>query len=362
MKKKILGLVLCTLMVISLIGCGKTNEGGNDIGSSAENNRAVVELPTEYNQTSDTITFNTAVNFPEEILNSGMKVITASPQEINSDKAFEVLMGNTEIRDYGEVGGELWYEGEDDSVLTIDPYNLAYGTRFSTYVCSAFRLQQGYSDYNAYKYSTDNEFNFATQEQAFEAVKSALLSMGIDIGDQYVCYALDHTIMQEEEYLMDINGQEATAQYKDQWTEDDDSYYFIINQSFDDIPSYHVYYEAFPMVAEENAPVQVIYNKDGIQFLNIERVFSFTEGNGVYELKNFSDIAQVIQNKYGMILGSSTYEVTSATLYYMENKIADNQYEVLPVWIINTVDNLTGKILQDVVNAQTAEEIIWEEK
>ena len=46
----------------------------------------------------------------------------------------------------------------------------------------------------------------------------------------------------------------------------------------------------------------------------------------------------------------------------MENKMNDKQYEVIPVWIFNTEDKETGKTLQDIVNAETGKEIIWEEK
>ena len=34
----------------------------------------------------------------------------------------------------------------------------------------------------------------------------------------------------------------------------------------------------------------------------------------------------------------------------------------IPVWIFNTEDNKMGKTLQDIVNAETGKEIIWEEK
>ncbi len=105
-----------------------------------------------------------------------------------------------------------------------------------------------------------------------------------------------------------------------------------------------------------------MYNKDGIQFLQLEKVFTFTEQEGNYDLKPFEEIAEVIETKYGMLLDGSTYSVNQATLYYMENKVNDEQYEVIPVWIFNTEDNETGKTLQDIVNAETGKEIVWEEK
>ena len=105
-----------------------------------------------------------------------------------------------------------------------------------------------------------------------------------------------------------------------------------------------------------------MYNQDGIQFLQLEKVFTFTEQEGNYDLKPFEKMAEVIEMKYGMLLDGSTYSVNQAVLYYMENKAGGGQYEVLPVWIFNTTDNGTGKKLQDIVDAQTGEEILWEER
>ena len=187
-------------------------------------------------------------------------------------------------------------------------------------------------------------------------------TMGIGIEEQYKCYVLEHSMLQSEEYAMDISGNVDQASYKGSWTQDDDAYYFVINQKYSDTPAYHVFYDSFPLAADENAPVQVLYNKDGIQFLQLEKVFTFTEQENNYDLKPFEEIAQVIETKYGMLLDGSTYTVNQAMLYYMENKISEEKYEVVPVWIFNTVDSETGKTLQDIVNAQTGEEIIWEEK
>lgn len=375
-KKSIV--ILGLLLYLGCVGCGKepskvnstiteelnVEESGNisesndEIKSNAKGN----EFPKEYKEENENVKFNTQVIVSDEITENGMNIISVSLQEINSEKAYETLMGNTELKDKGESETQLWYEGVNNEILTITPYSLGYSTKFFAYVDNAFKLQQGYSDYNAYKYSMEDELSFATKEEAFGSIKTALGNMGIDIDDQYSCFALDHRIMQEEEYVTDIDGNVATEYYKDAWTEDDDCYYFIINQSYKGIPTYHVFYDAFPLAADENAPIQVIYNKNGIQFLQIEKVFQFSEENGSYDLKSFTEIAKTIQNKYGMLLGDSQYEVTSAELYYMESKVSENQYEILPVWIFHTTESSTGKILQDVVNAQTAEEIVWEEK
>ncbi|MBS6736369.1 MAG: hypothetical protein KH275_14500 [Clostridiales bacterium] len=44
-----------------------------------------------------------------------------------------------------------------------------------------------------------------------------------------------------------------------------------------------------------------MYNKNGIQFLQLEKVFAFTEQESNYDLKPFEEIAEVIETKYGML-------------------------------------------------------------
>lgn len=356
--------ILTILLCLGCVGCEKKQEKSNtnsmDIFEENLNRRN--EFPTEYKVQEDRITFNTEVVVADQVRKNGMDVISASLQEINAEKAYEFLMKNVEIRDKGEENSQLWYEGVNNEILTVTPYSLGYSTRFFTYINHAFRLQQGYSDYNAYKYSTEKDLSFETRQNAFNAIKEVLRNIGIEVGEEYRCFALDYKTMQQEEYVIDINGDIDKEAYKDSWTQDDDSYYFIINQSYKETPAYHIFYDAFPLVADENAPIQVIYNKNGIQFLQIEKVFTFRQEEGVYNLKSFSEVAEVLQKKYGMLLGDSFYEVNFAQLYYMENKLSENRYEILPVWIFRTKESSTGKVLQDVVNAQTAEEIVWKEK
>ena len=274
---------------------------------------------------------------------------------------FDCLMKDTEIRAKNEEDNNCWYEGANHEILTINHTSIGFSTDFYVYVSNAFRLQQEYSDYNADQYELDQDLGFASRQEAFENIRQALQTMGIEMEEEYQCYVLEHSMLQSEEYVMDMNGNVDRTGYKDSWTQDDDSYYFVINQKYDDTPAYHVFYDNFPLSADENAPIQVLYNKDGIQFLQLEKVFSFTKQESNYDLKPFEEIAEVIEAKYGMLSDGSTVCVNQATLYYMENKVGDGQYEVIPVWIFNTADNETGKILQDVVNAETAEEMILEE-
>lgn len=365
--------IMATALCISLVGCSDdTKTSQTNTSSKAETSESVseesapseigIEIPERYDKEAENVSFKTDINVSENVRENGLRKLSATVQKPDPAKVFDCLMGDTEIRAKNEEDNNYWYEGVNNEILTINNTSIGFSTNFYVYVSNAFRLQQGYSDYNADKYELDKDLEFASRQEAFENIRQALETMGIDIEEQYKCYVLEHSILQSEEYAMDINGNIDQTGYKDSWTQDDDSYYFVINQKYDDTPAYHVFYDNFPLAADENAPIQVLYNKDGIQFLQLEKVFAFTEQESNYDLKPFEEIAEVIETKYGMLLDGSTYSVNQATLYYMENKMNDEQYEVIPVWIFNTEDNETGKTLQDIVNAETGKEIVWEEK
>lgn len=372
--KMMLTAVIATTLCISLVGCSNEPKMPSQISTSSEKdtNKSVseesdpsgigIEIPERYDKEADNVSFKTDVIVSANVRENGLRKLSATVQKPDPVKVFDCLMGDTEIREKNEEENNYWYEGVNNEILTINNTSIGFSTNFYAYVSNAFRLQQGYSDYNADKYELDKDLEFASRQEAFENIRQAMETMGIGIEEQYKCYVLEHSMLQSEEYAMDINGNVDQASYKGSWTQDDDAYYFVINQKYSDTPAYHVFYDSFPLAADENAPVQVLYNKDGIQFLQLEKVFTFTEQENNYDLKPFEEIAQVIETKYGMLLDGSTYTVNQAMLYYMENKISEEKYEVVPVWIFNTVDSETGKTLQDIVNAQTGEEIIWEEK
>lgn len=316
-----------------------------------------VEFPEFYEKEGDVISFQTEVIVSEEVRENGLRKLSAAAQKPDPVKALECLMGDVEITEKNEEENNYWYVGANGENLTVNNTSVGFSTRFFVYVSNAFRLQQGYSDYNADQYELDQDLEFATRQEAFEDIRQTFQTMGIDIGDRYKCYVLEHSMLESEEYAMDMNGNSNPADYKDAWTQEDDSYYFVINQQYGNTPAWHAFYDHSPLAADETAPVQVLYNRDGIQFLQLEKVFAFSEQEGIYDLKPFEEIAGALEAKYETLAEEGTYTVRQAVLYYMEKKMAEGQYEVIPVWIFQTVDNGSGKVLQDIVDAVGGEEI-----
>ena len=72
-------------------------------------------------------------------------------------------------------------------------------------------------------------------------------------------------------------------------------------------------------------------------------------------------IVKTAADKYAQLLGSSTYEMTNAELYYyVDLSSGMGIYDVKPVWIIKGIEDSgeKQKMIQVTIDAQTAKEIV----
>lgn len=332
-----------------------------------------LDYPENYNKTEGKVTFYTNIivdNKDEKFIET-----TATLQKINIDKAIKILY--SDITDYEKYESDTKdeYGNDTKSVTLVSPEEttISYGSTSSVmnymkrslvpYVLSAFRLDDGYDDYNANKYSIEDQLDFMSREEAYAQIEKVLSEIGIDIDSNYRGYALDYKTLQEEEYHEDMNGKEDIANYKKEWTSENNCYYFSIDQELRGLPVHHVYAELFPEISDMNSPIQAVISANGIESLAIERIFDFDKNTTEVNLTTFDQIAGVISKKYNNILGDSTYEVSEARLYYYVDILSgDGIYKVKPVWIVNIIESTpegkSNKKIQMIIDAQTAEEIV----
>lgn len=107
--------------------------------------------------------------------------------------------------------------------------------------------------------------------------------------------------------------------------------------------------------------MQAFVSKDGIEYLEIEKVFDVSEEKTGIRLLPIGDIAKTAADKYAQILGDATYEMTNAELYYyVDLSSGMGIYDVKPVWIIKGIERSgeTQQAVQVIIDAQTAKEIV----
>lgn len=398
MKRKMLRCVMLVFTVLSLAlsGCGmaageqkanldtgtvgavpveaETGEsasgaGAASSGSVLSENSARIVFPERYNETMGNVAFDMDIVVNADLTAGSVVTARAQMQKVDQEKAFSLFFGNIDKYDtydyeeedeYGKSAHSVTYVSPEETTLAWGPQSskLDYMERdLMPYVLNAFVPFRD-ERYNADLYSRSAQLSFMTREAAFEIVQKALGEIGIGIEPVYVGYALDHETMQSQEYHENMDGNIDKSQYKVQWSEADDCYYFYINQTFKGLPLYHVYNQIFTDAADSNAPIQAVVSPEGLEWLNIEKVFAVSEETGGVTLADMEAVIQTAADKYNQLLGGSTYEITKAELYYyVDLSSGKGTYNVKPVWIL-TGNEKGGKNFQIIIDAQTAEEIV----
>ena len=378
-------LIVISIILASTLGGTALAKGGNVEECKYESGKNYLmenyveekhsyKFPNKYQNEFEKITFDAEVIVENVRELKSFYKCNAKPQRINRDKALKKFLGKENIKKVYEseedVKGEttsVSYEGENGNTISFGniPSSCNYRKNgLSKYLLNSFRLQSKDSRYNADKFSLDKEFEFSTREEAFNKIRKTLTDIGIEIGSNYKAYSLDYKTMRDEEYVMDVNGNEDRSKYKPSWTEEDNAYYFVINQDYEKLPTYHPYFNVFKSKEESNAPIQVVYSKNGIEYLEIENVVDFSSKNSEVEILPFENIIESINNKAFLNEDDRTFKVTKMELEYMVdtyNGRKDGIYKVRPIWMADVeevnkeykcefpiiIDAATGEIIEN---------------
>ena len=250
------------------------------------------------------------------------------------------------------------YYGKKDEFLAVYPTGIFFYTDFYKYVNHTFSLFE--DDRNAEKYMKDTDFDFASRDEAKEIVLKELDSLGAGLGSEYFInmYSLDYETMKENEKVIDMEGKPDKSAYKPEWSSKDNCYYLCIRQSVNGIPVGYKYADADENINEYNAPIQLLYSSSGIEFINIDRMFDFSDKNEEVVLADMDKVSDCIAKKYNDILNESKYTVNKLELHYICVKESETKYTVRPAWVATmSVPGETAQF-QMIIDAQTAKELI----
>jgi len=214
--------------------------------------------------------------------------------------------------------------------------------------------------------ASDQEWEFASKEEAFAEVKDALTQMGINVSDQYqVCsfdyLTLERNILDLRTYLTEdqVADEEAAGNLRTNWSTADNCYYFILRQDIHGTPMSDQSY------GTENAGefsfgtcICVIYTKDGIVTLDIRDPKKIES----VEVKDAATISledalalyadELAESKSGAI--RTIHEVEYVYLPVAKGLHGENGFDLTPCWALS-VPSLLGGIEWHFVNAITGE-------
>lgn len=371
-------LLTAVCLLLALTGCGGKAEGGVSQGGEAgpaEPTGVQMEFPDVYALEAGNVRFDCAVTAGSNAEGEPLRVCTAAARlrKVDHDRAFELLYSDvtgyetyayTEENECGESVETAIYVDQAETMFSFGPKSsqLAYSRRdLLPYVQGAFRLDENDVGYNAARYSLDGQLGFKDRETVCREIADLLED--INVGDGYECkvYALDHETMRQEEYHMSIDGATDPTQYKSGWSEADDCYYAVLRQRLDCIPVYHAYAGLFPALSDSNAPVRMMVSANGVEALDIEMIFEFSDLSEIPALAAFEDAAQAAAEKYNNVLGDTACTITSAELnYYVDLNSGKGVYTVQPCWIFKgtTENSGTETPVQIIIDAVTCQEIL----
>lgn len=357
--KKLRRFCILGILVLTLGGCN------NRPISISENVEKIPDFPQYYEKTIDKVIFETNIYLPKEMNNllTRAKIRLIKPDK---EKIREILTDGWEEKEVKELFDDKGKDGELDfyHILTNDNYSLTIskGIFYSTPNGYFYdnTLQYNENDELSNMYMQVDELEDFTRRGCEKKVEELLKQIGVTVSDmEQEIFALTHESLKKTEEQTEYDENVRTDYYKETWTREDDAYLFLMRQKYEGIPVAYSY--IYPDYTHRNAPVQILWSRRGIEYLNINYFFSFDVTDEILTLKAFDEIAETVETKMNKILTDAVYKVTSASIYQLiQQQKNEDAYTMSPAWILE-IEEDTGEDIytfEMFVDAVTGKEVI----
>ena len=354
------------MLMLTMTACASTSDSKetltessaitNESTDSSSTTQVSGNFPEKLNMEIERVSFDAEV-IAHSSANKKSKSYEVTVRKFDKEKVKEKLLSNIEVAETINYGDEDSYQGTKEEYLSVSPTRIYFYKNLYLYVNNAFSLFE--DDRNAESYK-DTDFDFASRDEANELVLKDLDSLGAGVGSDYFInmYSLDYETIKENEEVLDVNDEIDKSAYKPNWSSQDNCYYLCIRQSINGIPVGYKYSDADENINEYNAPIQILYSSSGIEFINIDRMFDFSDKNEEVVLADMDKVSACIAKKYNDILNEAKYSVSKLELHYICVKESETKYTVRPAWVVTMSEIGGDRPLQMIIDAQTAEEIV----
>ncbi len=340
------GLLLLACLLVLFTGCQQGQKEGDRQVNPENADRTT--FPASYQASGEHVNINIENIQPEEAY-----FIKGSAKSINLDyeKIGKMLIPENEIGEADIENKQILSKNLIDDVFYEKMFiwgkeGFNYYTHHGYELFCCVNAEKKGDDYNLPLYSREQEFSFGSAEDALKDIKANLNELGIQIDETYLVhtYYLDHETLQQQESHYDMEGNRVEDEYKTDWSEEDDAYLFYINSSYCGLPDYHSSDFAPVRAEDSSAQISVLYGKEGILDMEVDRVSIYEMGNQQMELLSFENIAEAVINYYDNILDNATYEVTEAQLVcdYDASYTKEDVQDVCPVWVFHVTETNEG--------------------
>jgi hypothetical protein len=364
--------ILCLCAVgINMRDSSKEIKQGNiqKTTHTIKKNNNEYKFPSKYTEYNGNVIFDTEIIVDSKSEKRIFYQGTAIQKKINFKPLRDEIFANSletveestiDSTNYvGEKGELKIWQTPSEGTLYCSNVNSSYVSPLFYHISQAFTLPENKEDKSVW--SKTEEFADFSRESAWQKLNELFKKMGINLPEEYVCYTLPAAVMAERESARDVYGNEDETAVKSDWTDKDDSYYFVFQSRYCGLPTYHPF--AFQQTRDclENEPVQAAISKKGLEYLSVERIFEYRQKEKSIQLKSFDEIAAAMETQFSEILEEKKYTVTRAELKALEKMTGKSDYTMTPVWIIcvEAEDDSGTYQFQKVFDAETAREIIF---
>ena len=373
MKKQIWIITLViSVSMIGLMGCaGKTER------VIEKNRNENIEFPKRFEKSYDKVDFQADVVIADGVDLNQIYRKVVNRAYYDNDRAYERLFQGKELKidqqnevfgDNGEMIPNRDCLSVDGESFSMDGQTLNFVKPFTGYIFRCMRLEKRNPEYNMDRYELNGDLDFMSREEGENQIVSLLEDIGFEEKFDFLStvYAMDYKTMEQEEYAMDMEGNEDTSRYKEVWTEEDNCYNYFLRQEIDGLPLYYLYGGVFKELDICNVGVNAVYSKDGLQYIRIDKLFVVDDSVNPVPVSflEIEELAQSVDEQYSMIISDADFVVHQMALYLMAEKASDETYyELFPVWILSMEqiqDKQGEKVrtpLQSVIHAETGEVI-----
>ena len=361
--------------------CGKPQESTADpshkmIGSDNEKQEkdtseltetTSVQIPETYERTEENVYFKADIICSDEVRKGSVKIPQVRLQSLDEEKILDETFGDSEIvsdkitenpGEDGKVHRSRYLWGAEEQNIGLYENGANYMSAFYLkYITHSFDLEGKEGNY-----STEAQLSFMSTDSAWSEIKGIFDRMEVSLGEEpfFKHYALDYQTLASQEYVMDMDGNIDRSQYKTEWTVEDEGYYFCIWQTCNGITIHTPQSDFIKKYADFNAPVQVMISANGLEYLDLGRIFLIDPKENTEKLASLDTVADVVIKKYSMILTDATYTVDRMELCYYPVEESEGNYELKCVWIMDITEEptltATGRV-QLIVDAVSGEEL-----
>lgn len=321
------------------------------------------QFPSYYEKKSASgkVKFQCNLEIPENFQDGQIKELLVNGENFGDrQKAYAAYVEGKDIKETHSIPGDKQYPPEDVYIFS-DGGDVSIGNGFSFGTVNAQHyLYIGAMNPDNRQVYESSPVSFLPAQDVIQRIKEVLGNCGFS-GEEFEfhVYPLHASISKqiEEQYIAE--GKLQSDKQKGEWTPKDDAYAIYAYQTKNGFPIYHELLSIGKQLAFDTAdaaPVCAIYSSRGLESIRVYCVYDLTETENAIELKDFDEIAKVVERKFEDILDDSSYVVERAKLYERVSRNEKQEYVTEPIWYFEIADNKGNKSVT-LVSAVTAKEI-----